>query len=255
MKLLIVDGSNIVMRCAFGGDISPEIAVDTATQMVRRAAEEVGATHLVVALDAPGVPSWRRQKEPTYKAHRTVDTTPWLVRAWTVWAGTPNNWWVEAVDGYEADDVIATLAMRFRAQAEVVVLSSDSDLLPLLADGVRVLRPQNGGAFMEATPGGVRAKYGCDPERLPELKAMTGESGDNVKGVEGIGPVRAKRLLEQHATLANIVAAGKRPGADKHAAQVAAQERAAAAALELVTLRRDVPVVETNLDACLLKNN
>ena len=55
MKLLLADGTNIVMRCAFGGDIQPPEAIVSATTMIERAAREVGATHMIIALDYPGV--------------------------------------------------------------------------------------------------------------------------------------------------------------------------------------------------------
>ena len=85
MRLFIVDGSNVVMRCALGGDIAPEPAVKTATNMIYRAAREFEATHLVVALDCPGVPSWRKTLYPEYKAGRERDTTPWLHAAGIAW--------------------------------------------------------------------------------------------------------------------------------------------------------------------------
>lgn len=126
MRLLIVDGSNVVMRAAFGGDVAPRQAVPVASGMIERAARECEATHLVVALDCPGEPSWRRVFYPEYKANRTCETAEWITAAWREWSQA--GWYVENQAGFEADDIIATVAVRARERAEVFIYSSDSDL-------------------------------------------------------------------------------------------------------------------------------
>ena len=102
MHLLIVDGSNIAMRCALGGDIAPTEAVSTATSMIERAVLFCEATHLVITLDSPGVASWRKVVYPAYKANRARDTSPWIHAAAESWV---RRWWCEDVLGYEADDI------------------------------------------------------------------------------------------------------------------------------------------------------
>ena len=252
MNLLIIDGSNVVMRCAFGGDVAPEPAVRTATNMIERAGRELGASHLVVALDCPGTPSWRKLLFPDYKAHRTVDTYPWIEAAAKAWLRL--GWWVEAVDGYEADDVIATVATRAgqRPGTVVQVLSGDSDLLPLMAEGAVIVKPENGGKFRILTPADVMEKYGVESARLPQLKALTGEAGDNVPGVQGIGPVRALALLNAHADVEGVIAAGLRQ-ACKFSAKVAAAAEVARLSLKLVTLYREVPIVPIQPSGCVFE--
>ena len=214
MRLFIVDGSNVVMRCALGGDIAPEPAVKAATNMIYRAAREFEATHLVVALDCPGVPSWRKQMYPEYKAGRERDTTPWLQAAGIAWLR--EGWWVEAV----------------------LVLSGDSDVLPLTSDGIEVVKPLNGGRFATVREPDVCAKYGLSQAaQLVDYKAMTGESGDNVPGVDGIGPVRAAALLRTYASLEAVIAAAA---------------ETARLALKLVTLVRSVPVVPITPSGCAI---
>lgn len=119
-KLMLVDGSNVVMRAAFGGDLSPERAVPIATGLVERAVRQAGASHLIVALDSPGT-SWRRVEYPEYKADRTVNTEAWLQAAHRAW--TRLGWRVEAWNDLEADDIIATLATRAHKHVAVVVVS------------------------------------------------------------------------------------------------------------------------------------
>ena len=253
-RLLIVDGSNIVMRCAFGGDVNPERSVPIATGIIERATREFEATHLVIALDsAKGGLSWRKELYPAYKGHRTTDTTPWLAAAFGAWSA--QGWWVEECQGYEADDVIATVALRAKASglfASVMVLSGDSDVLPLMSEGVDLIRPVNGGKFQPVTFDMVTAKYGLVPSRLPQLKALTGEPGDNVPGVEGIGPVRAMELLAAYIDVEGVIAAGGRPEANKHAVKVAQAAATVRLALRLVTLSKDAPIVPINPKGCAL---
>ena len=256
MRLLIIDGSNVVMRCAFGGDIPPAQAVATATGLIERATREFEASHLIIAVDGPaGSPNWRRELYPLYKAHRTTNTTPWIQAAFEAWSR--QGWWVQDATGYEADDVMATVALRAvragRAQGEhkVMVLSGDSDVLPLLSDGVEVIKPVNGGKFESVTITQVAEKYGLVPSRLPQMKALTGEPGDNVPGVDGIGPVRALALLNAHDTLEGIIAAGQR-SACKFSIKVAQQADQARLALLLVTLVSNVPMVGIKPTDCAL---
>jgi len=128
-RLLLVDGSNMVMRAAFGGELTPADAVPIATGLIRRAARQVGASHLIVALDS-SAPSWRKLEFPEYKANRTVDTDPWLRAAHEHWLRM--GWYVEECAGFEADDVIASLALRAKPACPVTVLSNDSDLLTVV---------------------------------------------------------------------------------------------------------------------------
>ena len=249
MKLLIVDGSNVVMRCAFGGDVPPGPAVATATNMIVRAARAQAVTHLVVALDCPGVASWRKQLFPDYKAHRTVDTYPWIEAAAKCWLKL--NWWVEALGGFEADDVIATVATRAKERGVVLVLSGDSDLLPLSAQGVQIVKPVNGGQFQALAEADICEKYGVvSSAALVDLKAMTGEAGDNVPGVDGIGPVRAQKLLLEHLSLEGVIAAGLR-NACKYSAKVAAGAEIARLSHRLVSLVCDAPVVPITPKGCV----
>lgn len=251
MKLLIVDGSNIVMRCAFGGEVPPADAVRVATCMIQRCVREQAATHLVVALDCPGTVSWRKQLFPDYKANRSTDTRPWIEAAARCWLQL--QWWVEAIDGFEADDVIATVAMRAKNRGEILVVSSDSDLLPLTAEGIRILKPANGGVFEPWDAAAVCAKHGVkSPAMLVDMKAMTGETGDNVPGVEGIGPVRAKGLLESYESLEGVITAGQLD-ACKFSAKVAASADTARLAYRLVNLVRDVPVVPITPSGCAVR--
>ena len=249
--LLLVDGSNVMLRCALGGELSPEQALPAATTMIERAAREAEATHLIIAMDCPGTVCWRHQVYPDYKANRTRDTAPWIVRAHTAWAKA--GWWIEDAAGYEADDILATITTRTltRSACAVFVLSGDSDVLPLTTVGAQVIKPVPGAQFDTWNAGRVQAKYGLPAKLLTDLKALTGEAGDNVPGVPGIGTVRAQRLLAAHGDLEGVIEAGQRQHC-KFSIQVAAEARLARLSRTLVALVTDVPIAPINPAGCAL---
>lgn len=253
MKLLLVDGSNILLRCAFGGDIPPERSTPTAMGMIDRAARELEATHLVIALDYTDGPSWRKLEYSDYKAHRTVSTAAWLVHG----AGemSKRGWSVQLSSGFEADDIIATLASRAVERAAVVVYSNDSDMLALATDNIQVARPVNGGGLRVFSAADVCSEYEIPvAHALYDFKAMVGESGDNIPGVPGIGPKRAVSLLRKFGDLEKIIVAGS-GGYDKHSELVATHADAARRALRLVTLRTDVPIPPITPGTCVFRRS
>jgi DNA polymerase-1 len=118
---------------------------------------------------------------------------------------------VVEVDGYEADDVIGTLALQAReAGLEAVIVSGDKDLYQLVGAGIHLLNPGRGG------PTGVEPewvdesnaheKFGIPPERIPDYLALIGDSSDNVPGAPGIGPKTAVKLLQEYQDLEDILA-------------------------------------------------
>lgn len=246
--VLLVDGTNLVMRASYGGETPAERAVDGAARLVVKACAVAKATHLIVAFDAEA-PTWRKELLPTYKAHRSTETHQFSRAARE--AFTRLGWTCVAVDGFEADDVIATLASR--QQERVVICSSDSDLLACIREDVHVLRPQAGGSFELWGAVEVHAKYGVAPHQLADFKALTGEPGDNILGVRSIGAKRAGILLRQHGSLDRLLAA-EVPDSSNEAARVRNEGREAAlSARVLTTLRTDAPVPPISRARCDLR--
>jgi len=154
---------------------------------------------------------------------------------------------VVEVEGYEADDVIGTLALKARdAGLEAVIVSGDKDLYQMVGPGVYLLNPGRGG------PTGVEPewvsqsnadeKFGIPPERIPDYLALVGDSSDNVPGAPGVGPKTAVKLLEEYGDLEGVLAhaaeiSGKRAreSLTENAGQVRLSKR-------LVTIQTDVPV-------------
>lgn len=252
MTLLLVDGSNILLRAAYGGETPPEQSTPYAIEAIEKAAAEAKATHLVIAMDTPHVPTWRKLEYPEYKANRERDTAPWLEHGARVFVN--RGLCVKTVPGFEADDVIATLALRSAGRVDVVILSGDSDVLPLTAQrGILVMRPLNGGGFQNFIAPDVCEKYGItNAAALFDYKAMVGEKGDNVPGVPGIGPKKACALLHKFGSLENIIHAGN-GGYNKESAIVAKHAETALRALRLVSLRPDAPVPPIVPSSCRIQ--
>jgi DNA polymerase-1 len=157
------------------------------------------------------------------------------------------------VDGYEADDVIGTLATAASARGvQVVIVSGDKDFYQLVAPGITLLNPGRGGpAAVEehwVDPSNAAERFGVPPERVVDYLALVGDSSDNVPGVKGVGEKTALELLRAYGDLDTVLAragevSGKRP-------REALLAHAAEARLsrDLVTIRRDVPIT-LDLDA------
>lgn len=203
---------------------------------------EFQPTHFVMALDAR---SFRKDLDPEYKVKRTpldeaVKTQIKLGQAVLKALPVPSL----RVDGFEADDVVATLVARAPAEGfEVTIVSSDKDLQALMAQGATVWDPKNNAPLQLET---FTEKWGVQPQQLPDLLSLTGDSVDNIKGVEGVGPKTAAAWLAKHETLDAIIAAApdKKAFTGKRgdALRAAIADGTLARARQLVALRTDVPV-------------
>ena len=108
------------------------------------------------------------------------------------------------VDGYEADDIMAALAARCKAEGrECYIITGDKDLLQLVGDGVRIMKPDKGD-YQILDTANVSEVWGVEPDQIIDYLALTGDSADNVPGVRGIGPKTAVKLLSEYGTLEGI---------------------------------------------------
>jgi DNA polymerase-1 len=110
-------------------------------------------------------------------------------------------------DGFEADDIIGTLATQAMTEDfEVLICSGDRDSFQLVNDRTTVIYPMRGVSEMKRmTPAAVEERYGLPPARYPELAALVGESSDNLPGVPGVGPKTAAKWILQYDGLDNVV--------------------------------------------------
>jgi DNA polymerase-1 len=215
---------------------------------------------LAAAFDSR-VPTFRHRMYDAYKATR--QKTPEdlhaqvpLVEETLAALGIP----ALRADGYEADDIIATLAGRCRAEGrECYILSSDKDLLQLVGGGVYQLRPRKGGNTSGGAgmiggapwdligPAAVKAEWGVPPEGVLDLLSLIGDSSDNVPGVKGVGEKTAAMLMARYGSLDEIYRnlAGIEGALGK---KLAAGKESACFAKKLITLETNVPLSIKSID-------
>ena len=157
------------------------------------------ATHVAVIFDK-GSHTFRNDLYSLYKANRSEmpeDLRPQIPL--TREATAAFNVACEEMEGFEADDIIATLSCKARdAGGRVTIVSSDKDLMQLVGDGVEMLDPMKN---LRIDVDGVRQKFGVDPDRVVDVQALAGDSVDNVPGAPGIGIKTASQLIEQFGSL------------------------------------------------------
>ncbi len=199
--------------------------------------------YFAVVLDSR-VPTFRHAMFPEYKAtrqktpedlHAQVPVVEEILKA----LGIP----VLVMDGYEADDLIATLAERSRNQGrDCYIISGDKDLLQLVEDTVRMIKPDKG-SYKELGKQEVLDEWGVNADQIVDYLALTGDSSDNVPGVEGIGPKTAAKLLQDFKTLDGVYEHLDSISSKSQKQKLADNKAAAYLSKDLVTLKRDVPLV------------
>lgn len=188
--------------------------------MLTRLLETEKPTHIAVAFDVSRH-SFRTEEYPEYKGTR--DATPEefkgqveLIREVLDAMGIVSL----SREGFEADDILATLAYRAGNDgATVLVVSGDRDSFQTVTDNVTVLYPGTGpGDLRRMTPQAVEEKYGVPPHRYPEIAAIVGETSDNLPGVPGVGPKTAAQWINKYDGLDNLLARADEIGGKRGAA-------------------------------------
>ncbi len=149
------------------------------------------------------------------------------------------------VEGWEADDVIGTLAARaVEAGLEAVIVSGDKDFFQLVGDGVHLLNPGRGGPHgvgqQWVDAGAARKKFGVEPGRVVDYLALVGDSSDNVPGAPGIGPKTAQKLLTEYGTVEEVLAHAGDIKAKRARESLQANRDEVLLSKQLVTIRTDL---------------
>ncbi|HMM40437.1 MAG TPA: DNA polymerase I [Thermomicrobiales bacterium] len=163
---------------------------------------------------------------------------------------------VYEADGFEADDVIGTLARQANEQGiDALLLTGDSDLLQLVNDHTTVILPgaQRFGEYRVFDRDAVVQRYGFGPERLPEFKALVGDKSDNIPGVPGIGEKTAKSLIETYPSIEEILAHTDEITPARARNALAENGDLALRCRRLATIVRDVPV-ELDIDRSVVND-
>jgi DNA polymerase-1 len=209
--LYLMDGSAFIFRGFYAfrtmcrRDGFPTNIIYIVTRLLLKLLREEKPSRFVFVIDGKG-PNFRRELLPTYKANRSAPPEGLLLqieplRELLALLGLP----VLMTSDCEADDFIASLALRFRAAHPVVILSADKDLKQCLHDTVSLWDP---GAKEDrlTTLADFRAEYGIEPSSWPDFQALTGDAGDNIPGLPRIGPKTALALIRQFTTLEALFA-------------------------------------------------
>jgi len=249
-RLLVIDGHSMAYRAFYALPVEnfstttgqPTNAVFGFTSMLINLLAGEEPTHVAVAFDA-GRTTFRTEQYSEYKATRDKTPEPFrgqvdLIVEILDAMGIPSL----TKDGYEADDIIATLATRAAADGmEVLICSGDRDTFQLVSDDVTVLYPVRGvSSLSRMTPDAVREKYGVAPERYPDIAALVGETSDNLPGVPGVGPKTAAKWVETYDGLDGVIA---------HAEQIKGKAgQSLRDHLEQVTLNRKINQLLTDVE-------
>ena len=250
-RLLLLDGHSLAYRAFFALPVEnfstttgqPTNAVYGFTSMLINALRDERPTHLAVAFDL-GRKTFRSDEYPAYKATRNatpdafkgqVSLIQEVLQALAVTVVT--------AEGFEADDVIATLTDQAEREGyEVAIISGDRDAFQLVSDKVTVLYPKRGVSELDRmTPAAVEARYGLTPAQYPDFAALRGDPSDNLPSIPGVGEKTATKWVREFGSLASLVERAEEvPGKAgealrSHLAEVMLNRR-------LTELVRDVPL-------------
>ena len=247
-KLVLIDGFAILHRAFHAippltnkkGE--PTNAIYGFVSMLLRILQDLKPTHIVVCMDEE-VPTFRHKIFKTYQAQRPkmdlglasqIEKTKEVIKAFDIPAISKK--------GFEADDVIGTLAQKYKNKIDVVIVTGDRDILQLVDNKVKVFMPiaglSNGKLFGKNE---TVERLGVVPELIPNYKALVGDPSDNYFGVTGIGPVTTIKLLDEFKNLDNIYKNIKKIQ-PKVAEKLIRDKKSALMSYKLATIVKNVPV-------------
>ena len=246
-QLYLLDGSSYIYRAYYGvRDLAttggmPTNAVLGFTRMLLTLLQEHRPDYLAVVFDPPREETFRREIYPPYKAHRDAmpaDLVPQLpyIRKVLQALNIPA---LEA-PGFEADDVIATLARRYAAEGvEVTVVTGDKDLLQIVGDGISLLDTMK---EQRSGPQEVLDRFGVPPELVPDVLGLAGDTSDNIPGVPGIGEKTATGLVRRFGSLEEVLEWRSLVNGKQRRENLHAHADQARLSKTLATVRYDVPL-------------
>src|ERR671910_2312202 len=250
MRVYLIDGYSLLYRAFYALPQSiattsglPTNALYGFTSMVLKLLGGVEEVGIGVVWDA-GKPQFRMEVFPEYKAQRSsmpeelkvqLDHLDQILEAMNIPA-------IRA-EGFEADDVLATLSRRIPEDVQLKIVTGDQDAMQLVDGKVKVLRTTRGvSETKEYGREEVIEEYGVTPEQIPDYKALVGDPSDNIPGVRGIGPKGASNLLQEFGSVAAIYDKLDEISAKGTRQKLEEGRESAFVSLELARMRFDAPV-------------
>jgi DNA polymerase-1 len=214
-KLLLLDGHSLAYRAFFALPVEnfstttgqPTNAVYGFTAMLINVLRDEQPTHIAVAFDR-GEPTFRHEQYVEYKANRRETPADFRSQLSLIFEVLDALGIARlSVAGYEADDIIATLATQAEADGmSVLIVTGDRDALQLVDDSITVLMTRRGISDMTRfTPAAVTEKYGLTPAQYPDFAALRGDPSDNLPSIPGVGEKTASRWVVEFGSLAQLV--------------------------------------------------
>ena len=255
MKLLLIDANSLIHR-AFHAlppltspNGSPAGALYGLSMMLLKVLAQHKPEYVAAAFDRPE-PTFRKKEFDAYKAHRPK-TPDELIEQLKEAHALFSAFGISSFEkpGFEADDIIGTMAKKFgyKNGVRVVILTGDMDTLQLVEDPfIEVETPKKGvSETVLYDEKGVKNRYGIPPKLLTDYKGLVGDTSDNIPGVRGIGPKTAERLLNKYGSLENVLEL--LPEGDLSYKKIIGSKKEAILSKKLGTVKCDVPF-STSLD-------
>ena len=245
--LFLIDGSNQMYRAyhAIRGLTGPDgkstNAVYGFINMLRKLIADHQPEYIAASFDVRGQ-TFRSKMSADYKANRApmpsdlAEQIPWVFEACEA-LGVP----IFTSEGFEADDVIGTLASRAASHGlNAAIVTGDKDFFQLVNDVIKVYNPKDEGTWLDAA--GVVQKFGVPPSQVVDVLALMGDASDNVKGVPGIGDKGARELIAQYGSLDALLEHAGEVKQKKYREGLLQHADEARQSKVLVTIRTDVDV-------------
>ena len=246
--LLLLDAYSLIYRAFYairsltGPDGEPVNAIYGLTKMCRKMAADHKPAYLGAIFDL-GAPKKRLELLPSYKAQRPptppdLDKQLPAIREILEAMRVP----IVELEGEEADDIIATLAVQAAGYGhDVLIASNDKDFMQIVGPRIRLLRP-DGKETIICDASGVQTRYGIRPDQVIDFLSLLGDSVDNIPGVPGVGEKTATQLLQQYGTLENLLVHADEIAKPKLREALTASADRLRANRRLIALQTDLPV-------------
>ena len=254
-RLFLIDGSSYIFRAFYAiGHLSnskglPTNAIYGFTQMLLKVLKEHQPDYLIVALDAKA-PTFRSEVYQEYKANRPAmpegltPQIPYIKKIMEAYRIATLE-----IEGYEADDIIGTIAKGVESEVDVVVITGDKDILQLVSDRIEVYDTMKEKRFGVEE---VIQRFGVRPDRVVEVMGLAGDAIDNIPGVPGIGEKTAIELIKTFGSIENLLAHLDQVPKKKLRENLETYGEQARLSRDLATIHTDVPIPYQLKDFALL---